>query len=355
MNIRPDRINKVLVINLGGIGDCLLSMPSLKALRRLYPNAHLAVLTLSRSRDVLNRADFLNEIIPIDLRGKGWSRLCRLLIDLRRKRFDMIINMRTMVSFRSAVKMAFIFWFIGSKYRVGRDTGKKGFFLNVKVPENYPGIKHEMEYNLDIIRILGGKTDDAKLEFHIKKEDMEFADNFLRSRGVQPGDALIGISPGAPHPSRRWPLENFIEVGNILSKAGCKILVMGARDEGYIKDELQRTGSPDFLSTIGEIDLGQFAAFIKRCDIQIANDTGAMHIAAAVGTHVVAILGPGSIENYDPRKMSCKATVFYKKVDCAPCEKAHCDSLICLRGISPKEVAGKCLEILGMNREKAGS
>ena len=127
---------------------------------------------------------------------------------------------------------------------------------------------------------------------------------------------------------------------------------MGARDEGYIKDELQLMGSPNFLSTIGETDLGQFAALIKRCAIHIANDTGAMHIAAAVGTHVVAILGPGSIENYDPRKVSENATVFYKKVDCSPCEKVYCDSRICLRVINPREVADKCMEIFDMNRER---
>ena len=355
MIIGSQEMKKILVVNLGGMGDNFLSLPALKALRRLYPQSYIAVLTISRAREVLSGVDFINEIVTIDLdhRGSGvlqglirWKFFYGLLMNLRKENFDMAINMRTLVSSWSAIKMSLIFLLVNAKYKVGRDTIGRGFFLNVKVPESYPGTKHDMEYDLDIVRALGASTEDAGLEFDISKEDTEFADNLLRSRGIKPGDILIGISPGAPLPSRRWPLENFMEVAKILSERGCKIIIMGNRDESYIKDDLEKAGGRGLILIFGETNIRQFAALIKRCVIYLVNDTGAMHIAASLGVNMVAMIGPGDIENYDSRKVSANASVFYKKTDCSPCEKRSCDSLKCLKAIKPQEVTDKCLEIL---------
>ena len=356
MTINPEEIKRVLVVNLGGMGDNLLSIPALRALRPLYPKAYIAVLTLSRSREVLSGRDFINEIVVSDLDYKGpgalggltrWKSFYGLLMNLRKDNFDMIINMRTLVSPWSSIKMALIFFLIGAKYNVGRDTMGRGFFLNVKIPESYPGRKHDMEYDLDIVRSLGASTENARLEFDISKRDAEFADNLLRSRGIRPGDIIAGISPGALFPSRRWPLENFIEVGKTLLDAGYKVIIMGTRDEGYFKDEFEKSArGSDFISIVGETNMRQFAALIKRCAVYLVNDTGAMHMAASTSVNMIAIIGPGDIENYDPRKVSANAAVFYKKTVCSPCEKIFCSSLECLRVIKPQEVADKCLEML---------
>ncbi len=355
MVINSEEIKKVLVVNLGGMGDNFLSIPALKALRLLYPKAYIAVLTVSRSREVLSGGGFINEIIVSDLdykRGgasfglRRWKSFYDILMNLRKDNFDMVINMRTLMSSWSAIKMALILFLIGAKYNVGRDTMGRGFFLNVKIPESYPGRKHDMEYDLDIVRSLGASTENSRLEFDISKGDAEFAENLLRSRGIKPGDIIAGISPGASFPSRRWPLENFIEVGKILFDAGYKVIIVGAHDEGYLKDELEKAGGCGFILIVGETNIRQLAALIKRCAIYLVNDTGAMHIAASTGVNMVAIIGPGDIENYNPRKVSANAVVFYKKTACSPCEKTFCNSLKCLRAIKPQEVVDKCLEML---------
>ena len=149
--VRFTDIKRILVINLGGIGDCLLSTPALKMLRRLYPRAYITFFTVPRACEILEGADFINEVIAPDLDSKyykgfsgirRWRCFYKLLVSLRRKRFDMTINMRTIASLSGAIKMAGIFFVINSPYRVGRDTERRGFFLNVKLPEKYIGEKH---------------------------------------------------------------------------------------------------------------------------------------------------------------------------------------------------------------------
>lgn len=341
--ISQKEIKRILVVNLGGIGDILLSTPALKALRRLYPNTHIALLTIPRSRGIVGRLSYINEIFVYET---GWKKSLGLIFALRRRKFDMMINMRTLATLGGTIKIWLLFFMLRPKYKVGRDTKGKGFFLNVKVPETYIGTKHDIEYNMDIIKMLGGSAEDKKVELNLTKEDMEFADNFLKSHAVQDSDIIVGISPGAPWPTKRWPLENFAKVIDFLSKSGYKIIIMGSKEEKYLEDKFKQVKGLDYISAIGETDIGQFAALIKKCAIHITNDTGAMHIAIAVGTPVVAIFGPSHIERFDPRNISDRAVVLYKRVECSPCNKKICDSMKCLKSILPEEVIEASLKLL---------
>ena len=346
-NIYHGEIKQILIVNLGGIGDLLLSMPALRAIRRQYPDAHIALLTIPRSIEIVKRSSYINEVFTYET---GLKKFLDLILSLRRKSFDMVINMRTLASFRGTLKIWLLFLVLGAKYRVGRDTEGRGFFLNMKVPESYIGKKHDLEYNLDIAKILGAVADDKSLEFNLTNEELEFADNFLKSRAMHDNDILIGIAPGAPWPAKRWPLKNFAELIDRLSKLGYKAVIMGSREEEYLRGELRKIEGLNYISAVGETNIGQFAALMKRCSLQVTNDTGAMHIAVAVGTPVVAIFGPSHLETFDPRKISKNTAVLYKKVDCSPCEKVHCGSKKCLESITPEEAVKACLELLGRAR-----
>lgn len=352
-------IKRILVINLGGIGDILLSVPTLRSLRNFYSNSQIAIWVVPRTVDVLRGLGYFDELISFDLsveerRGlKIWfnpkkiKKIISFLFSLRRQRFDMVINMRPLISFTSAIKIAIIFYIIGSKYRVGRDTEGRGFFLTHKIYENYISPIHEVEHHLNLVKILGADTSNHNLEIKITEEDSSFIKDFLRKGGIQDSDLVIGINPGAPWPSKRWPIENFAKLISRLSEdLDCGIVITGSEQELGIAKELRQLTKAKVIITTAKTTLKQLAALIKRFNLYITNDTGPMHIAASLDVPIVAIFRPGHIERNRPYMRQERFIILSENVDCAPCQLVKCNSLKCLRLISPDDVLKACYVLL---------
>ncbi|MEW6088955.1 MAG: glycosyltransferase family 9 protein [bacterium] len=337
-------IKKILVINLGGIGDVLLSLPALKALRKFYPQAEIYGLFNYRSCDLVKGLPYFNKIVIFDIEYGGLIFFkniftsFKILLILRREHFDLAINMRTIVSEKSAEKMKFIFNIINPKIKAGRDTDGKGCFFDIKIPETLIGKKYEMEYDIETIKALGTDVSDKNIDFQIVEETANKINELLKKEGIFAEDVLIGIHPGGM-PTRRWPVENFskaaIEINNIFK---CKFIITGGKDDLYLADELKKMAGLKMIDMTGRLDIKELGALIKRCNVYISNDTGPMHMAAVLKTPLIAIFGPGDLTRFDPRNISGKAIVLYTKKECSPCEKTTCDSMECLKEISAGEV-----------------
>ncbi len=349
-------IEKILVINLGGIGDLLLSVPALRALKRLYRKAHISFLVVPRAVELVKEFDFIDEVIAfsfynersefLNIKPKNLKDYYTFLTGLRKKRFDMALNMRTLVSWRSAMKMALFFYFIGAGHRVGRDTQGRGFFFDVKIRETGIGQKHEMEYDLDMAKALGGDISDRSMDLRIQDEDMIKVNHILEDYGTGRDEIIIGINPGGMY-SHRWLLKNFAEVIDTLAgKIKCKFVVTGGPWETDLFRRLEEMVNVEIIDFTTRTAIKELTALIKRCDLYITNDTGPMHIAAILKTPLVAIFGPGYLTRFDPRHISDKAVVLHKKVKCAPCNRMECDSMECLKVISPDEVVEAALSLM---------
>ncbi len=356
---------KILVINLGGIGDILLSVPALRALRRRYPEARISLLAVPRTVELAGEFDFIDEVISFEFYDEG-SRgftagagagkligLYRFLRDLRMQRFDMALNMRTLVSWVSAVKMAVFFRVIGAGHNVGRDTQGRGFFFDTKIRETDAGRKHEMEYDLDMVSALGADIADMDMDLKIHDKDMRSISRILKDSGICRDEIIIGVNPGGMR-SHRWPLKNFASVMNMLAgRLKCRFVVTGGAAEADLAGRLEKMVNTRIIDLTGRTTVRELTALIKRCSLYITNDTGPMHIAAILKTPLVAIFGPGYLGRFDPRRISGRAVVFHKGAECAPCNKTVCDSLRCFEGISPEEVADAslqcCKSSIGLN------
>ena len=274
------------------------------------------------------------------------------LLRLRRMKFGFVINMRTLGSLSGAIKILLLMKLIGAKMTIGRNTNGRGFFYDIKIPETYRGAKHEMEYCLDVVKALGATYHDKRLDCPLTKNDTVYIDRFLGQHGIGDYDTVIGMSPGAPWRAKRWGTERFVEVARILVKLGYRVVVVGSKDEDYIQDEFAKRCDFDYINAVGKTNINQLCALIKRCSVHITNDTGAMHIAVAVGTPVIAIFGSSHLEGFDPRKITNDAFVFYDKIKCSPCEKEYCRSMKCFDSITSKDVAKKTVDLLeNLNRE----
>jgi heptosyltransferase-2 len=346
--IEPKQAKRILIINLGGIGDILLSIPALKALRRLYYHAEINLVTVPRVFELKESLSFIDKVFTLSFERKLSMMLQNLnkLLAFRKGEFDIAINMRTIVSNWSALKLKILLNVINPKLKVGRDTDGRGYFFDVKIPEALVGNKYEMEYDIDTVKALGAETIDRNIDFKVDNKNVEHIDEILRNRGIFKDDLVIGIHPGGK-PPHRWPLDNFSKVINkIAEKINCKFVITGSRDEIDLANRLKSITKAEVIVLAGETGLNELFALIKRCDLFISNDTGLVHIAAVLKTPLVAIFGAGDVIRFDPHNISNRTAVLYKKTDCSPCNRISCNSMKCLARILPEEVIEASLKLL---------
>lgn len=348
----------ILIINLAGIGDLLLSTPALKALRNLYLGAEISILVPSRVYEIVKSLSYIDKVFIFNIEYGGivpFSKILRnlkILLTLRRNQFDIAINMRTLVSKRSAQKIKILLDIIKPKIRVGRDTEGRGYFFDIKIPETDTGTKYEMEYNIDTVKALGAKIIDKTIDFEIDEESVEKVEKILERENISKETILIGFHPGG-RPSRRWSIENFVKVvEEVHRRIPSKLVVTGGKDEISLTKKFVRISHAKVINLAGMLSIKELGALIKRCNLFISNDTGPMHISAILRTPLVAIFGPGDIAHYNPRNISEKVVVLYEKVDCTPCAKIKCGSMKCLKGIRPEEVIEAVLKLINYENNR---
>ena len=326
---------RILVIMLGGIGNMIMLSPCLKALRENFKNAYVGLLLQpDGAKELIKKSKFYDEII---LRGS----MIKTILKLRKKKFDTVI----VSTGTEPIKAGFLSLVIGAKYRIGEDINKKGLFYNIKVPFN--GKINEVEGNIKIFEKLGIEVKNKELYVGIEKEDEIFTEKFFRENNLK---EVVGIHPGSGYLQefKRWPITKFAELSNrITKKFGFKVIVFGADFERKLGDELERTMEEKPINLIGKTTLGQAAAIIKRCKVFVSNDSGLMHIAAAVKTPIVAIFGPTDPERYGP---NCEKKVIIKsRLRCSPCYrkgKVKCKNYLCMKKIEVNEVFEGFIKIL---------
>lgn len=353
-----EQIKKILVINLGGMGDVLFSTPALRALTESFSQGKIWMLISPKAIELVKGFPGIGQVCVFGMEYGGaipFDKMLgnlRLLLRLRRERFDLVINMRTIVSKISALKLRVMMDIIKPKIKVGRDTRQRGYFLDIKIPETDAGDKPEMEYDIDTVEALGIRVKNRSIDFEISQEVRKKVAALLVQRGIGESDTVIGVHPGGM-PSRQWGIENFTAViQRLLAEVpGLKVVVTGGKDEGFLTRELiDRLKPREIVDMTAQLSLKELGALIKRCNIFITNDTGPMHIAAIAQAPLIVLFGGGCLKRFDPRNISKKAIVFHKDVDCSPCDKVHCDSMKCIKEITPEEVIAAARSFLGGNR-----
>lgn len=329
---------KILAVNLGGIGDLLISASSLKALKRRSPDAELAVLTAEQSRQAAVFMPFVD----------NWHTLSDLW-RLRRRRFDLALNMRTMVSVSSAWKIRLLFTVIAARTWAGRDTAGRGTFFSVRIPEEEIGSRHEQEYDIELVRALGAdpRPDDFSLDVPVEAKTS--LAKRLAAAAVPDAAVLVTVHPGGK-PSHRWPLEHFIELSRRLKQCFPQTVfcVSGSNGEQGLAAVLCRALGGNCLSFAGELSLAETAGLLKRSRLLLTNDTSVMHIAALLDVPQLAFFGPGYLQRFDPRRFSSRAAVLQGKTACVPCNRHRCAALTCLRQISVEQAAEAAQRLLSL-------
>lgn len=339
-----EKRKKIIVVDFGGVGDLVLSIPFLRGLKQAFPLSEVAVLCAERAGIILKEQPYIDMLFlsPITLRG-----LFKIGLLLRKKSFDMAINLMPETSYFSALKMYLLFIFINAKQWVGRNTEKRGFFYHLKVPERRMQTENEVLMYGKILRAISGVAFDPHLEFYCSGECMKRAGKLLSKMRNFPRHPLVLINPGSDWPAKRWPIERYAELVKNLEGPfpNVEFGIIGTQGEGELARYIKKSCGERVFKLSGKTPLDLLPAVMERACLVITNDSGPAHIARAVGTPVVILAGPSAPAFFNIQGRN-ESLVIYHPVSCAPCLKVSCNTMSCWQTISVQEVKEVISEIL---------
>jgi heptosyltransferase II len=330
-----------------------MSIPALREIRCLFPEAHISLLVRPWVRDVYSAAEFVDEILEYDKHGMhhGPLGLRRLIADLKRRRFDLAILLQ------NAFDAAFIAWCARIPRRIGYARDRRSFLLTDARPID-PAIRrmHQVYYYLDILSVLGlppqSRNENSEhypsIAIGIRDSDRQAAREMLRARGIEEGNIVVGINPGAFYgKAKRWFADRYAQVADaLISRYGARIALFGSPTDCAIVEEVAANMQHPSVILAGQTTLGQLMGLLKECSLLITNDSGPMHLAAALDVPQLALFGSTSETATGP--ISRRAVVIKHSVDCNPCFLRECPTdFRCMKGISVQEVAEAAQSILG--------
>ena len=342
-------MKKILVLRYRFIGDTILTVPFLRNLRRAEPDAYICWVVAPGSSDVIQGIPYIDELkywdpvtIHADSRGahRTLSAKWTFIKELRAKRYDKVYVLKRSLSSAIIARLS------GAPERIGFDTEGRGFLLTKKVP--YRHDQHEVQNFLDVLRADNIPVNDDNLEAWLTESEKTFADAFLRPAVVEPDEMVIALHPFAANPSRAWHADNFIELANRLQELyRVRILVFGGKRDVPAAKRFQENISPAPIMAVGTTSLRESMALLARCGLLVCNDSGIMHLAAALQIPLVALFGPQSPIKFGPWGENCR--IIYKQLPCSPCkqkffqecEPSHRFVPECVEAISVAEVLEK--------------
>jgi len=338
---------KILIMRTDRLGDVILSTPVIENLRRCYPDAFIAFMCRPYTREALEGNPFLDEVIIYDKYGKqkGLLASIRFALALARKKFDWAVILHP------TNRVHMIAFISGIPTRVGWDK-KMGFLLTRRLRHTkQEGLKHELEYNLDILRRLNVPIVSRQTYFPLSNIRRQEVEDLLAARGLHQEDKLVVIHPSASCPSKRWPEERFCQLVRRLKESfDCKIAVITA--QGHERYGASIVAENDVIDLRATLNLSQTAALLERACLFISNDSGPVHIAASLDTPVISIFGrsdPGlSPQRWRP--LGEYSYVLHKPLECRPCLAHNCrKGFLCLQAISLNDVLELARAFLPVN------
>jgi ADP-heptose:LPS heptosyltransferase len=344
----PDRI---LVVKAAGIGDLILAVPALRALRTRFPGAAIDLLVTPKCADLLKYCPYINQVHVIQTRGmqnrvsmSDLLTLMKTLGALRKTRYDMLINLYHLFSDRGARRMKALCKTIRPRCTIGRNTDGRGAFYDAWIPDSWGrepfAGRHEVLLNLEVVRILGAEAPTGGLEFWVGDEERLGMEEILLEEGVAAKKSpRIVLNPGADAVYKRWPEEHFGRLADLLvQRFSAEVFIVGGPDDRSVAERVFSGMQGNAFDLVGKLTLLQLAAFLEGCDMVVSNDTGPMHLAAAVATPVVALFGPGNPRRYGPYGPEGFHRVIQGGASCSPCSRFGCRDKDCMIEITPERV-----------------
>ncbi|MPZ13115.1 MAG: lipopolysaccharide heptosyltransferase II [Chloroflexi bacterium] len=343
---------RLLCVRLDSIGDVLMSTPAIRALRESVPGRRISLLTSPAGAEVASLVPEVDDTIVYDA---PWMKATapradsgeehRVALRLRSGRFDAAVIFT--VFSQNPLPAAFLCYLADVPLRLAHCHENPYQLLTDWVPDPEPHsvLRHEVQRQLDLVATVGAVTFDNRLSLRVPNRAHEGAHRRAREAGIDLDRPWVVIHPGASAPSRRYPSESFAKAARRLSIAGFQVVLTGRGNERQQVAGIQeRMGAPSF-SLAGQLDVGELAALLALAPVLISNNTGPVHIAAAVGTPVVDLY---ALTNPQHAPWRVSSRVLSHDVPCKNCYQSICpeEHHHCLRLVSPEQVVDATLGLL---------
>ena len=324
---------RILVIETGLMGELLVTTPALRAVKTAWPGADVTVMVTPGSAPLLVSNPNVDRLLPLSKRERsGLTGLIRLAAWIRARRFDAALVFHT--SFRSAL-LAFVG---GVPVRAGLSCEGRGFLLTHKTPRDRSA--YEADEHLRVAGLLGVPPDGRSLELFLTDDERSEAQGLLRAVC---GREFVALHPGASREIRRWPAERFAELGaRIIGEPDAEVVYLVGPGERELGESVERWYSDKRLDRpliVSPRNARILGAVFEKARAVVTNNTGPMHVAAAVGTPGVFLHGPTPVARWQPPGDGY-AAVYAEGVSCRPCDSPRCseDSLVCMEAVGVDEV-----------------
>lgn len=371
-------VKRILIIKLRHIGDVLLTVPTIRALKENFPDANISALVNKRTEEMLCDNPLLDEIIVYDRNIKGLPISQKIkgeinfISGLKKREFDLVVDLT------SGDRPALLSYLSGARYRIGNNPMGKGFLGKRLAYTHLSNVdqkrRHTVEYNLDTVREFGIDTKDKTVDFYFNNEDEQYIDNFLKENSVSKNNILVHVHPTSRWLFKTWNDKSMAEIIDYLQiKKKTRVIVTSSPEKKELDKakKILKLCKSKPLELIGKTSLKQLGALSKRTNLFFGVDSAPMHIAAAVDTPVIALFGPSGAFHWGPWDNNYKGqgsrvwgqekpyskqsglqtfgkhTVIQKDWDCIPCGKDGCEGTKisrCLEEISVESVI-KILDI----------
>jgi heptosyltransferase-2 len=335
---------KILIRGTNWVGDAVISIPAMREIRRIFPDAHISLLVRPWVQDIYSAADFVDEVLEYDSQGnhRGWMGFCRLISELKSRHFDLAILLQ------NAFEAALIAWCARIPKRIGYARDGRSLLLThaCKIDPEIRRV-HQAYYYLGILAGIGlleerlwrRKDYALPIDIGIRETDRIAARELLRSSGIREGELIVGINPGAFYGEAKcWLPDRYAAVADALgSQYRARIVILGARGDLRTANAVAAHMKFPPVILAGRTTLGHLMGLIKECSLLITNDSGPMHLAAALNVPQLAIFGSTSEIATGP--LNRHACVIKHPVDCNPCFLRKCPTdFRCMKGITVQQV-----------------
>jgi len=332
MDFQP---KKILMIRFGAMGDVLLTTPAVRCLRRKFPHAKIDFLVKSEYAPLLRGNPHLDVVVPFDPKA-GLKGLFQMGKWMRTQKYDLIVDLQ-----RNA-NSVFLSAYSGTSSRLvwNPERWKRWLWVYFRIRLNDYGRPVPLKYLLPL-QLLGVEDDGKGLELYIPQEMHQRVEHLLKTSGVEEKKPILALAPGAGRNTKRWPKENYIELGKYCQRQGFSIFLLGGKQDKALCQFIKEAIGPDAWDWSGT-SLLETASFISRASVMVTNDTGLMHMASALQKRGVAIFGPTTRElGFFPFRSFF--VVVEKPFKCRPCSfhgTKHCirGHFRCMKAISSQEV-----------------
>jgi heptosyltransferase-2 len=307
---------KLLVRATNWVGDAVMSIPALEAVRRAAPDARIAVLAKPGVAGLYDGQAFVDRV----LRFESASQAADLL---RRERFDSALLLQ------NAFQAAWVAWRGGVRERIGYARDGRSALLTraIAVPRRGETPAHEAYYYLELLRRAGWLAELPAIEqirLRVEPANVERAEAALSAAGARPGALRVALAPGAAYGTAKcWPAERFAALADrLIADADADVILFGTDSERDVAGRIASGMRQRPVNLAGQTSIGELAAFFAACRVFVGNDSGAAHVAAASGVPVVVIFGPTDAEATAP--LTPRRSLIREPVSCSPCLLRQC-------------------------------